>query len=81
MSVISELKIVRIPTAYQEVEYIENSGTQYIDIGVTPTYSTSVDITYATNNYSGVSQYILGSRKLVSSPIWYAVNGSSATAT
>ena len=36
--------ISQLPTEYQEVEYIESSGTQYINTGVIPTVDTGVKI-------------------------------------
>ena len=43
----------RVPEAYQEIEYLENSGTQYIDMGVTPDQNTRVlcDFSYSTKGY------------------------------
>lgn len=42
----------RLPLAYQEVEYIESSGTQYIDSGIKLNQNSKVEITYqyADNN-------------------------------
>ena len=39
-------KKIRLPRLYTEVEYIESTGTQYIDIGVTGTQNTKVDIDF-----------------------------------
>lgn len=36
--------ISQLPTEYQEVEYIESSGTQYINTGVIPTVATGVKV-------------------------------------
>lgn len=33
-----------LPAGYQEVEYIENTGTQYIDTGYIPDYTKDIDI-------------------------------------
>ena len=35
---------VRLPNEYQEVEYIESTGTQYIDTGVAPTNKTNIKL-------------------------------------
>lgn len=45
----------RLPSAYQEVEYIESSGTQYIDTGIIPTSNTRVvaDVSGLTGNING----------------------------
>ena len=67
-----------LPAEYQEVEYIENSGTQRIDTGLIPTNSTSVDITYQALAIHGYSQYIAGARENASASVRYAINGSSS---
>ena len=35
--------VVRLPTAYQEVEYIESTGTQYINTGYIPNTNTEIE--------------------------------------
>ena len=67
-----------LPNEYQEVEYLENSGTQRIDTGLIPTNSTSIDITYQSLRPTGTSQYILGARTNASTTVDYAINGSSS---
>lgn len=62
----------KLPSEYQQVEYIENTGIQSIDTGVIPNNNTGVDITYQALNISS-SQYILGVRD---DTINFAVNGS-----
>lgn len=44
----------RLPSEYQEVEYIESTGTQYIDTGLTPNgnYSFDIKINASTNKKS-----------------------------
>lgn len=37
---------------YTEIEYIESTGTQYIDIGVIPTTNTDIDMTCRTCDYN-----------------------------
>lgn len=44
--------ISRLPEGYQEVEYIESSGTQYIDTGVKPNQDTGVTIDFQLTNVS-----------------------------
>ena len=68
-----------LPDEYQEVEYIENSGTQRIDTGLVPTNSTSIDIVYQSLIVTGTSQYILGSRANTGGMVHYALNGSSTS--
>ena len=68
-----------LPSEYQEVEYLTNSGTQRIDTGLVPTNSTSIDITYQSMQPTGTSQYIAGSRVNAGTTVEYAINGSSST--
>ena len=35
-----------LPNGYKELEYIESTGTQYIDTGFTPNANTRVEVTY-----------------------------------
>ena len=42
----------RLPFDYQEVEYIQSSGTQYIDTGFVPSYSTRVVMRAIVQDYS-----------------------------
>lgn len=52
--------MVRIPAEYQEVEYLESTGTQWIDTGYVPVEDTWVDAEYGfSGTYSG-EQVILG---------------------
>ena len=44
MAVISELKITLLPKEYQQIEYIESTGEQYIDSNFYPDSNTSVEI-------------------------------------
>jgi len=39
-----------LPTEYQQVEYVESTGTQYIDTGVRETMSIELDIEYMDRN-------------------------------
>ena len=41
----------RLPKEYQEVEYIESTGTQYIDTGVKPNQDTSVELDGSIDGY------------------------------
>ena len=36
-----------IPKEYSKIEYIESSGTEYIDTGITPTTNTGINIIYS----------------------------------
>lgn len=55
-----------LPIEYQEVGFLENSGTQRIDLGLIPTNSTSIDVTYQALAIQGYSQYIAGARESAS---------------
>lgn len=51
----------RLPKEYQEVEYLESTGTQYIDTGVLPTTYTQIEITYS--NFSSANSKLFGRRR------------------
>lgn len=40
----------KLPDTYQQVEYIESTGTQYIDTGITPDTTLEFDTTFNTSN-------------------------------
>lgn len=40
----------RLPFQYQEVEYIESTGTQYIDTGIIPDQNSGFDVVYLTKD-------------------------------
>ena len=48
-----------LPSGYTELEYIESSGTQYIDTGYTPNQDTSVMLDAQCINYNSGTQGIL----------------------
>lgn len=64
MAVISEIKVqkrkTRLPEEYQEVEYLESTGTQYIDTGVKCQNNIGCSVEFAFNNNSTTYQYLLG---------------------
>lgn len=47
-----------LPSAYQQVEYIESSGTQYIDTGVIGGNTVGYDLSFVPTNVSGDNAYI-----------------------
>ena len=51
---------VGIPTSYTPVEYIESSGTQYIDTGIRGTGTTDFEIKFRANTNNNTSQTALG---------------------
>lgn len=52
--------ISQLPTEYQEVEYIESSGTQYINTGVIPTVDTGVKVSGHFTSVQDGDNIILG---------------------
>ena len=48
----------RLPSAYQEVEYIESTGEQYIDTGIRPTANTRLEIDFKFTETPTTTQYI-----------------------
>ena len=54
-------ELYRLPNEYQKVEYIESTGTQYIDTGVIPDQDTGFDIVFLTKNAISVSTSEYGS--------------------
>ena len=46
------LSYIRLPSAYQEVEYIQTTGTQYIDTNFVITKDTEVNIDVQLTSYS-----------------------------
>lgn len=51
----------RLPAAYQEVEYIESTGTQYIDTGCKPNESIAIEAEFAVTS-SSTNQGLYGGR-------------------
>ena len=52
-----------LPSEYQQVEYIENSGTQYINLGLYPTLNMKIYVRFMPTISGTTTQYILGSRR------------------
>ena len=63
-SVQNHINTRNLPSEYKEIEYIESTGTQYINTGVIPNQNTGFDIIYLTKNSVGGSGYgsIIGAR-------------------
>lgn len=51
-----------LPNEYQEVNYIESSGTQYIDTGITPNSDTGFKVRMSVSNVTS-DTYVFGCRK------------------
>ena len=54
----------RLPSNYQEVEYIQSSGTQYIDTGVAATSGFEIDIKINIGTVTGSWAPILSAHEL-----------------
>lgn len=61
---VSDITLTAHYLAYEEVDYIQSTGTQYIDTGVSGTFSTSIEFvgTFKPINTSSVEQAITGSK-------------------
>lgn len=51
-----------LPSGYTQLEYIQSSGTQYIDTGVVPTVNTKVSATAETFTTPSNNEWLFGSR-------------------
>ena len=49
-----------LPDGYTQLDYIESTGTQYIDTGYYPNQNTSVEITYMNTGENGDAAILLG---------------------
>ena len=50
----------QLPSAYQQVEYIEATGTQFIDTGFVPNKNSGIEITFSAQSYENDGAYIYG---------------------
>ena len=71
--------ILELPSAYQRVEYIESTGTQYIDTGIKPNNNTRVDMTTKAYNTSNVRFFgtVHGTQSKPTTP-YYSVGFANA---
>ena len=60
-------KGTELPIGYTQVDYIESSGTQYIDTGINPISSTKIDIDFAYVGTSSLAIWIplFGARSII----------------
>lgn len=76
-SVQDSMNTYNLPSEYQQVEYIESTGTQYLDTGFIPNQDTKVIVDY---QYTAITDAFLFGSRTSSTSNAYAVNvGSSAT--
>jgi len=64
-----KIRPVRLPSAYQEVEYIQSSWTQYINTGVLMNPNYNVEVRYALLNYGNYNS-IFGTRNWAYERYW-----------
>lgn len=67
----------RLPEGYIELEYIESTGTQYIDTGFMPDSETSIDIDISILGYTKAGSGVFGSRDASGGPsfvLWVMSN-------
>ena len=75
-----EMPSSRLPEGYQEVEYIQSSGTQYIDTGFKPNQDTRVSLEFKAA-IAPSNDWILGSRKSTNVDSYGIMAGSSTSVT
>lgn len=56
----SDYDSIPIPDAYQKIDYIETSGTQYLDTGITPNQNTVIEMTFETDSMNNNDSFIFG---------------------
>lgn len=66
----------RLPDTYQEVDYIQSSGTQYIDTGIKGTQNTGVELKISNITYA--NSKIFGSRSSASSNNFSIISTASS---
>ena len=62
---VSTTNINGLPLGYTEVEYLEGTGTQYIDTSIAPNYNTKIETVISginDNSYPNGVSWFLGSR-------------------
>lgn len=71
-----------LPSAYQEVEYIESSGSQYIDTGFTPSVNTVIetDISWGTGQSDWAAFFWVTGNDSSSDGVLWRIYGSTASA-
>lgn len=65
----------RLPSGYTELEYIQSSGTQYIDTGVVPSTALITEITFACESNGIAENAIFGSAWSVSGYFFMVYSG------
>lgn len=66
-----------LPDGYTQVEYLESTGTQYIDTNFIPNQDTRIEVKIKTKNIGGLSnKAVFGSRETVSSKNYSVILGS-----
>lgn len=60
-----------LPSGYTQLEYIESTGTQYIDTGIVPTNTTEVFVRFYVPSVNVLDRYVFQSRTTGSSNVRY----------
>jgi hypothetical protein len=66
-----------LPVEYQQVEWLESTGTQYIDIGYKPNNTTEIEIKVKVNSFIGDYTTIYGSRNANNSQFFLLISNVS----
>lgn len=69
----------RIPSQYQEVEYIDNKGNGYINTGILPTQNTNIDICFSVNSYRYQSLFYAAQSSSVAYTLIMTTEGNNGT--
>ena len=69
-----------LPDGYTEVEYVQSSGTQYINSGYVPNTDTAVDVKFLFNSMSSQWQNVLGSRTTAATDDQFSFSSSNNNA-
>lgn len=68
----------KLPSEYQQVEYIESTGTQYIDTGFIPTFNTKISADFKSNKVSGEPfTSLFGTQKSTDNGRFYCLFGTT----
>lgn len=68
---------IKVPSGYTQVEYIESSGTQYIDTGISPTTNTGFKIKASCTTENNSDKVLIGSR-VGSNRFWLDFDGTQS---
>ena len=64
----------RLPSAYQEVEFVENTSTSWIDTGLLAKSGYQIDLKFYTSSSSNSDQTVIGTSPSYSNCLYYWIN-------